>query len=60
LSLSEIFTEPKPVAADKAALERYEMRLGAAETDSWPTTQIATILWMSRSISNPSKLLCAL
>jgi len=32
LVLAEVFTEPKPTAPGQEVLERYEMRLGAAET----------------------------
>ena len=32
LVLSEVFTEPKPTTKDKDVIERYEMRLGVAET----------------------------
>ncbi|MBS0201417.1 MAG: EF-hand domain-containing protein [Planctomycetes bacterium] len=32
LSFSEVFRDPKPATDDKDAIERYEMRLGAAET----------------------------
>ena len=32
LSFQEVFQDPKPTPEDKDAVERYEMRLGAAET----------------------------
>jgi len=32
LALGEVFTEAKPSASEKSALQRYEMRLGVAET----------------------------